>query len=291
MQPTEHRFINFPLVMLSHTVPAPLRGLNRIASYAVDQHAERCRRPPYKALVQALYASRRQAADLPPAVSGIIARPDVSELADTALAECWEPQYGDFQSQALDCIAIDRVPLSRDEAAALVEWDSRRGATQFLGFTDCWHGTGPHDELDAHRQRFGALSFASVPADFFRDTLAEWCNEDAMRLFRLVCAVRSLGDKTFCGTTKDMIRYRMIGAKSQAVAISMMNDVAALKYEFEELRSRKRFDRLANLASQRGFLGKWGKGRRLYLSTKIHDPDRLAACVRADYDRRKRNVP
>jgi hypothetical protein len=109
---------------------------------------------------------------------------------------------------------------------------------------------------------------------------------DDMRVFRCVAAARSLvGKKHFVGVTKDMLRARMIGGKSPSVAASLAQGAPELKAELDELQSRKRFDRLLTLAASRGFFGKFGKGRRIYLSTEDKDPVALAGRVRTRFDR------
>ena len=94
-----------------------------------------------------------------------------------------------------------------------------------------------------------------------------------------------VGKKHFVGVTKDMLRARMIGGKSPSVAASLAQGAPELKAELDELQSRKRFDRLLTLAASRGFFGKVGMGRRVYLSIEHKDPVALAGRVRTRFDR------
>lgn len=101
-----------------------------------------------------------------------------------------------------------------------------------------------------------------------------------MRLFRCVVVVRSLvGSKDFTGTTKDMIRARMIGGKSPSVADALASKSEPLRDELDALGSRKRFDRILTEGAVRKFYGKSGAGRRVYLSITAKDPADLSAMV------------
>ena len=140
--------------------------------------------------------------------------------------------------------------------------------------------------VDEHKRRFGALTCCSIDTEYLFETMKS-CTVDDGRIFRMVCAVRSLiGAKIFTGTVKDMIRARMVGAKIPHIASILASEDPAIAEEMETLESRKRFDRLMGKCFERGFFCKVAAGRRIYLSTKIKDPVELARKVQESYLRK-----
>jgi hypothetical protein len=176
--------------------------------------------------------------------------------------------------------------LTEHEKADLVAWDSLRHAAQFFGWVLC-DPDGIHASAAAadsfvarHQSETGSLAQTSVAVNFFIETSKRATDPEAMRLFRMVCAVRSLvGKKRFTGTTKDMLRSRTVGGKSPSVASDLAETDPAIQAELDALQSRYRFDRTCREGAVRGFYTKLGAGRRIYLSLTASDPESLGKMV------------
>lgn len=286
------RFLNFPIVMLAETIADPKRGLNAIACFAFEGYAKHCGRDFPAAFAQVAYLARSKGAAMPAAVKALLARPDLTELVEAINQEAWGPGADEYQQNAADMVR-DYPPETTDrERQAVVSFVALRDAAHFFGrkITDydavMQSAARSRQAVSEHETRHGKDATASVPADYFFEVLDNRPTLDDMRVFRCVAAVRSLvGKKHFVGVTKDMLRARMIGGKSPSVAASLAQGAPELKAELDELQSRKRFDRLLTLAASRGFFGKFGKGRRIYLSTEDKDPVALAGRVRTRFDR------
>jgi hypothetical protein len=286
------RFLNFPIVMLAETIADPKRGLNAIACFAFEGYAKHCERDFESAFAQMAYLARSQNAVLPKAVRAFLARRDVAELAEEIDEEAWGA--GDYPAGAAD-MARDCLPegaITDRERKAVVSFVALRDAAHFFGrkITDydavMQSAARSRQAVSEHETRHGKDATASVPADYFFEVLDSQPTLDDMRILRVVAAVRSLvGAKTVCGSTKAMIAARMIGAKSPVVAADMAAKSPAIAAELAALSSRKRFDRISTTAAARGFFGKCGMGRRVYLSVERKDPVALAACVKTRFDR------
>lgn len=286
------RFLNFPLGLIAETIPDPAGGLNVIACFAFAEYAKHCGRDFPAAFAQVAYLARSKGAPMPAAVKALLARRDLTELVDAINQEAWGPGVDEYQQNAADMVR-DYPPETTDrERQAVVSFVALRDAAHFFGrkITDydavAQSAARSRQAVSEHESRHGKDATASVPADYFFEVLDNKPTLDDMRVFRCVAAARSLvGKKHFVGVTKDMLRARMIGGKSPSVAASLAQGAPELKAELDELQSRKRFDRLLTLAASRGFFGKFGKGRRIYLSTEDKDPVALAACVKTRFSR------
>ena len=284
------RFLNFPIVMLAETIADPKRGLNAIACFAFEGYAKHCERDFESAFAQMAYLARSQNAVLPKAVRAFLARRDVAELAEEIDEEAWGA--GDYPAGAAGMVR-DYPPETTDrERQAVVSFVALRDAAHFFGrkITDydavMQSAARSRQAVSEHETRHGKDATASVPADYFFEVLDNRPTLDDMRSLRIVAAVRSLvGAKTVCGSTKSMIAARMIGAKSPVVAADMAARSPAIAAELAALSSRKRFDRISTTAAARGFFGKCGMGRRVYLSVERKDPVALAACVKTRFSR------
>lgn len=286
------RFLNFPIVMLAETIADPKRGLNAIACFAFEGYAKHCERDFESAFAQMAYLARSQNAVLPKAVRAFLARRDVAELAEEIDEEAWGA--GDYPAGAAD-MARDCLPegaITDRERKAVVSFVAVNDAARFFGrrIRDfdalALSAARSRQAVSEHEARHGKDATASVPADYFFEVFDNRPTLDDMRSLRVVAAVRSLvGKKNLVGVTKDMLRARMIGGKSPSVAASLAQGAPELKAELDELQSRKRFDRLLTLAASRGFFGKFGKGRRIYVSAEHKDPVALASCVKTRFDR------
>ena len=187
----------------------------------------------------------------------------------------------------------DHPPETTDrERQAVVSFVALRDAAHFFGriLTDydavTQSAARSRQAASEHESRHGKDATASVPADYLFEMLDSQPTLDDMRVFRCVAAARSLvGKKHFVGVTKDMLRARMIGGKSPSVAADMAARSPAIAAELAALSSRKRFDRIFTTAAARGFFGKCGMGRRVYLSIEHKDPVALASCVKTRFDR------
>lgn len=296
----DKRFINFPIVMLAETYDDPQKGMKKIIHLAFVEYSKHCRRDYKQALVQAIYVTKRQPdIVLPYDVRQIMYRDDISDFAETAINEHWGHEGTDFVETTLATLDSFEMlqslnasqceadfELSESEKGALVDWlalmDSasyfKRRILDYDGVCEC-AGKSQCANFQ-HAESFGILVHASIPSTFFFETMSNAKDAEAMRLFRCVCAVRSMvGQKKFTGTTKDMLRARMIGAKTPAVAEAMAEESKPLCQELDELGSRKRFDRILTEGAVRKFYGKFGTGRRVYLSLTAKEPQTLAAMV------------
>jgi len=292
MSDKQSRFVNYPISMLAETIADPKRGLTAIACFAFAEYAKHCGRDFPAAFAQAAYLARSKGATMPAAVKALLARRDLTELVEAISQEAWGPGADEYQQNAADMVR-DYPPETTDrERQAVVSFVALRDAARFFGrrIRDfdalALSAARSRQAVSEHESRHGKDATASVPADYFFEVLDNKPTLDDMRVFRCVAAARSLvGKKHFVGVTKDMLRARMIGGKSPSVAASLAQGAPELKAELDELQSRKRFDRLLTLAASRGFFGKFGKGRRIYLSTEDKDPVALAGRVRTRFDR------
>ena len=292
MSEKQSRFVNYPINMLAETIADPKRGLNAIACFAFAEYAKHCGRDFPAAFAQVAYLARSKGATMPAAVKALLARRDLTELVEAISQEAWGTGGDEYQQNAADMVR-DHPPETTDrERQAVVSFVALRDAAHFFGrkITDydavTQSAARSRQAVSEHETRHGKDATASVPADYFFEVLDNKPTLDDMRVFRCVAAARSLvGKKHFVGVTKDMLRARMIGGKSPSVAASLAQGAPELKAELDELQSRKRFDRLLTLAASRGFFGKFGKGRRIYLSTEDKDPVALAGRVRTRFDR------
>lgn len=294
MNSSKNRFVNFPLFMIAQTHTTPEQGMRAIANYVIVEFARSCERDYKTAFIQACYQSKRHPElDFPQDVAAIMADPDVAEVAEAVCGEGWSSDGTGLGEGAMEIIDPVTAGMDADEQEALVKWCALRDAAHFFNHTiHNFDGLIERSkrikaEIDKHAQAHGPLVSASCPADYFNETVSKTADVEAMRMFRTVCAVRSLiGSKRFCGTTKDMLRARMIGAKSPAVATTISSQSKAVKTEQDALASRKRFDRILTDGAVRGFYGKYGKGRRVYLSLVVRDPAPLAAMVQKRFGQR-----
>jgi hypothetical protein len=286
------RFLNFPLGLIAETIPDPAGGLNVIASYAFAAYAERYGRDFPAAFAQVAYLARSKGATMPAAVKALLARRALAELVEAVSQEAWGPGADEYQQNAADMVR-DYPPETTDrERQAVVSFVALRDAAHFFGrkITDydavMQSAARSRQAVSEHETRHGKDATASVPAGYLFEMLDSQPTLDDMRILRVVAAVRSLvGAKTVCGSTKAMIAARMIGAKSPVVAADMAAKSPAIAAELAALSSRKRFDRIFTTAAARGFFGKCGMGRRVYLSVERKDPVALAACVKTRFDR------
>jgi hypothetical protein len=286
------RFVNFPLVLLAETITSPEAGMIRLGSFAMVDYADRfCQPTEAEAIVQLAYAARRRER-LPAALQRAAARDSFAEYV-ASLDEAWVGNGAgtDFIENAIDLLGNRRELLDDAEAEAAVVWCGTRRAVRFFAehftFKSSYETlrdrfTDMQRLVDNHQRAHGALCLASVPVDYFKQAGLSAGDPDAMRLFRMVCAVRSLvGKKPFVGTTKNMIRARMIGAKSPAVARALTADSEPLREELDAMGSRKRFDRLMEECTRREFFCRvtLTGGRRMNLSTTVMHPGKLKALV------------
>lgn len=289
------RFLNFPLGLIAETIPDPAGGLNAIACFAFAEYAKHCGRDFPAAFSQTLYlATRGRKTIFPDVMRVFLERNDVRALAEVT-ATLWAEGDADFASNAADAVKdalAGGLAITDRERQAVVSFVALRDAARFFGrkITDydavTQSAARSRQAVSEHESRHGKDATASVPAGYLFEMLDSQPTLDDMRILRVVAAVRSLvGKKHFVGVTKDMLRARMIGGKSPSVAASLAQGAPELKAELDELQSRKRFDRLLTLAASRGFFGKFGKGRRIYLSTEDKDPVALAGRVRTRFDR------
>ena len=289
------RFLNFPLGLIAETIPDPAGGLNAIACFAFAEYAKHCGRDFPAAFSQTLYlATRGRKTIFPDVMRVFLERNDVRALAEVT-ATLWAEGDADFASNAADAVKdalAGGLAITDRERQAVVSFVALRDAAHFFGrkITDydavTSGGQRARQAVSEHETRHGKDATASVPADYFFEVLDSQPTLDDMRILRAVAAVRSLvGAKTVCGSTKAMIAARMIGAKSPVVAADMAARDPAIAAELAALSSRKRFDRISTTAAARGFFGKCGMGRRVYLSIEHKDPVALAACVKTRFDR------
>jgi len=272
--------------MLANTYTDPDNGMSDISQFAISEFARHCKRDYKDALVQAVYqAQRHPDRAFPSDVRTIMSRGDVADYAETAAGEAWG-DCSEFATGALEMLEDLEIELNEHEQAALVSWLAIRDAAHFfkrriLNFDAVQTRVKQSEkEINIHAREHGALVSASCPADYFFETLEKTTDPEVMRLFRCVVAVRSLvGSKDFTGTTKDMIRARMVGAKSPAVAEVIASNSEPVRDELDALSSRKRFDRILTEGAVRKFYGKFGAGRRVYLSLSVKDPAELSAMV------------
>ena len=292
MSEKQSRFVNYPINMLAETIADPKRGLTAIACFAFAEYAKHGGRDFPAAFAQVAYLARSKGATMPAAVKALLARRDLTELVEAISQEAWGPGGDEYQQNAADMVR-DYPPETTDpERSAVVSFVALRDAAHFFGrkTTDfdavTQSAARSRQAVSEHEARHGKSVFAGVPAAYFFETLDGNPTLDDMRILRVVAAVRSLvGAKTVCGSTKAMIAARMIGAKSPVVAADMAARSPAIAAELAALSSRKRFDRIFTMAATRGFFGKCGMGRRVYLSIEHKDPVALASCVKTRFDR------
>jgi hypothetical protein len=284
----DKRFLNFPLIMLTKTITEPEKGLHEIICYAIGNYAEKCRPDdPAEALVQAMYvASQRPSEHLPDAVRDILAREDVDSVVE-ALPENFVGADGsgaDFIAGCHEMIEDADIQLDSHEAENLIGWLSWRRAAEYFNRTiNNYSGCqNQHDqaavEIAEHEAQFPPLVWCSVPADYAFEVMEHGRGLD---LFRCVAACRSIiGRHRFTGTTKTMIRYRMIGAKSKAAASELLQ-VEAIRKEYDRLSTRYQFDKTLDSIDRerRGFITKIGVARRIWLSTKARSHKELAGWI------------
>ena len=277
----EVRYVNFPLVLLSTTYADAKAGLSMIAFYALATYARNRRRTPLDALVQLAYHLLRSPKnDLPKAVRKIAERPVVADVLTSMEGFFGAPEG--FVESAKAFLEDCRLGLSPADGEALVDWLALRDAASFhqcriTGY-DLVIGTAQRAGriVLAHEYDNGRDAPASLPSNYFLEVCNSNPTLEDMRLLRMVAAVRSLvGAKRFTGSTKDMIRARMLGGKSPAVARGLVERNPDLRAEHEAMQSRYRFDRIIDDGAVRGFYQKVGAGRRVYLSTAAKDPAEL----------------
>jgi len=284
MQADDRRYINFPLCLLSETITATeAHGMNKLASYVIADYARHCRPDSAGAVVQLAYAVRGRET-LPKGLQRVAGRQAFRECVES-LDDCWGGSGDQFEETAKDVFG-DPAEMFTDELADIVHWCSIRRAAHFFGRTvnnyDGLTDTAGRLQkaVDQHERDHGAICITSIPLDFFNECQNQASNLDSLRLLRMVCAVRSLvGKKRFTGTTKDMLRARMIGAKSPAVASKMAADSEPMKDESQAMESRFRFDRILTEGGIRKFYVSMGAGRRVYLSTSATGHHDLAGMI------------
>jgi len=280
--------------MLADTITTPDAALSEIACFAIVEYAKHCRPDdPTEALIQAAYVkSQRPGELLPVAVERVMCREDIDELAATV------PEYfggtGDgsaFIDNATESINMDGITLDADEAESLLRWVSVcRSASYFNRVVNNHEGiershARTWKRCKKHASQFGPMVWCSVPADFAFEVID---GKKDLAMFRAVAACRSIiGRHRYTGTTKAMIRCRMIGAKSQAAADALCKTSDTIRDEFDRLGRRRQFDNLLTDAACRGFITKVGMARRIYLSTTATSPDELAKMV-VEAKRRRR---
>jgi len=288
------KFLNFPLSLLAGTITDPASGLAAISSHVFVSFAENCTRDFEAAFVQLAYLATRNYKTLfPCTIKAFLERADVGEVVE-GIEEAWTGD-GDFIAGAEGLVhfaLLHGLPVTDHEEQAVIKFVALRDAAAFFGRSILdfdlvtKKAATAQRSVSEHEAQHGKDALASVPRDFFFDVKDSGKTTDNMRLFRCVCAVRSLvGKKTFTGVTKDMLRSRMVGAKSPSAAHELARNNSILAEELDALGSRKRFDRILTLGAVRGFYGKIGVGRRIYLSTKIKDPVALMARVRTRFDK------
>jgi hypothetical protein len=290
------KFVNFPLFLIQDTLTDPKDAMEKIACFVLVEYAKRCQRDYKEGLVQACYQAQ-QKPDLTFSrdVARIMERDDVDEFAWTHFdPDLPWPIGAKDESYALFVLKNDPTECEMDaaEQAALVAWLALRDSAHYFNrrihdFDSLFRSSSKAKiKIDKHEQAHGPLAFATCPADYFFETWKKTADIEAMRLFRCVCAVRSvIGKKPFTGTTKDMLRARMIGAKTPAIAKAMAADSLAIRTELDSLASRSRFDRILTEGAVRKFYCKFGIGRRVYLSTEAKDPAMLAGMVKKRFNR------
>jgi hypothetical protein len=184
--------------------------------------------------------------------------------------------------------------FSETEKEAVISWLALRDAAHYFNriipnfpaFTRT--NEAINKEVANHKYAHGALVCVGVPAELVFETIDQAGNVDTLRLFRMVCAVRSIiGNKTTAGTTKDFIRARMIGAKTPAIAAKLLMANKEIRSEHKLMKSRKRIDRILMEGAIRKFYGKLGTGRRVHLSLEIKEPAQLKATIKTKMARRK----
>ena len=283
------RFLNFPLVMLARTITDTEAALGAIALFAIAEYANHCQPDAEDALVQAMYCrSQRPGEALSRDVENLLARGDVDDLTEAI------PEHfiggGDtdsFVDNVRESIDMDGIELSPHEADALRRWCGlRRSAKYFNRTISDYDGiqrthTREWKACRKHEAAHGALVWCSVPADYAFEVIDN-PTSTALPMFRAVAACRSLiGRHSYTGTTKSMIRCRMIGAKSERAANELCEAHEEIGEEYSRLLRRRQFDNLLTDAAARGFITKVGMARRIYLSTQAQTPKELAAMVDA----------
>ncbi len=283
--------------------------MQAIMSYCFSSLSERCITNHRTALAQAIYVQHREPNVIfPPDVNRIMWRDEIREFAKTAIGENWGDGTEFVKNTAYDIelsedgFGVDaqgaydtdtKIKLSEDDKAALVTFDAWRRAADLLEIRilsyPAHYGLAKSAgaAIRAHEAEFGSLAFASVDAAYFRDCRKRADDPDAMRLFRFVCAVRSLiGKKRIVGTTKDMLRARIIGAKNKDVASRMIGRDIDLLAGHEDMKSRKRFDRICDLGATRKFYGKFGKFPFINFSLELTTPAAIRDLLTAKKEKR-----
>jgi len=140
--------------------------------------------------------------------------------------------------------------------------------------------------VTAHEAKYGRDALATVPIDLLLEAMSQAEDIHFMRMFRAVCASRSiLGRKTYVGTNKETIRARMIGAKTKEIGATLKDACLVLAEEGACLKKRRRFDLLMGKLERRGFFRKYGAYRKIYLSTQIAERSRLIEQVDRQHGR------
>jgi hypothetical protein len=260
--------------------------MNVVSSYVIANYARHCRPDDGGAIAQLAYAARNHEA-LPQHLQRVAGRQAFREFVES-IGDCWGGSGDQFEATALDVLGDPAAMFSSSEIETITTWCATRRAAKFFARritnydTAATEAAAANAFADAHAAQFGAVCYASAPADYFFETADCSPGPDGMRLFRMVCAARSLvGTKRFTGTTKDMVCSRMIGAKSSVVAAAMVAASDHLRDELDALRSRKRFDRLIEECTMRRFFCKatLSGGRRINISTTLTDTAALKALV------------
>lgn len=203
-------------------------------------------------------------------------------------------------------IAETGIILSESQKSDVLEWARLDKASEFFGYP---LGIVGYDTIpgrieaicrtiEDHKRALlknRTPAPASVRVDFFRDTLelvrSFSRNETSiqgkaqtvkqLRLFRMVCAVRSIvGDSPFYGTTKKIIAARCIGATTGEIAEVMAEQNPRVREELHVLRpAGKTFDTIIKLGRKRRFYVHEGSRERrcIYLSTTAETRAQLAS--------------
>lgn len=280
----DHRYLNFPLVMLAGTITEPER-IHSVMTAAIDNFARTAKpRAWQEALVQLAYLANRGAESFTAAATAVMKREPIAELIADAADALNESGAEVFREFALAEIEERDIELPEQDRAAIAEAVALHDAAHFFNQRPCAPFEASRarlrQEIAWHEAEYGPLVFASCPLSFYEDTLRQSANVEAMRVWRLTCAMRSIvGTKaTARATNKGMIAARACGAKTPAVAASMAADNPAIATELEALQSRKRIDRLLAVVGKRGLVTSLGVATRrcIYISTRIKSPRAMA---------------
>lgn len=294
--PNDSRFLNFKLCFLAETFENPEATLTGILHYCIVKYTKNCKADWKDALAQlAYYKARNVKNPLSKDVAKFAqAEPLLMNMIQTHVDDAFrigrntEEGYRlamrQFIGRILNRAGSTYSPPEKQQDA-LVAWWRLTASANFFNITlgNCestWNSASQLAELvKQHEAQHGTDAPATVPRNYFWETLETARNEqdgnrllEAMRLFRMVAAVRGLiGKKQIARTNKDMIRARCIGGKSPAVARQLAARNPLLQAELEALQSRYRFDRILNEGGGRNFYLNVGIGRGIHLSTLLQD--------------------